>query len=63
LLPTALTMIVVTGTAWAATHSLVLVGVLNVVAAFIVVSIIATSLVMRRKPEPHVESEIPSFMR
>ncbi len=70
LLPTALTMIVVTGTVWVVTHSLVLVGVLNVVVAFIVVSIIATSLVMRRKLDPSQaqgrpveENKIPSFMR
>ena len=61
LLPVALTTIVATATAWALTESVVLVGILNVVAAFIVVAIIATSLVMVRKPEPVDDRGILSF--
>jgi NADH-quinone oxidoreductase subunit H len=61
LLPVALTTIVATATAWALTESVVLVGVLNVVAAFIVVAIVATSLVMVRKPEPVNDRGVLSF--
>jgi len=61
LLPVALTTIVATATAWALTESVVLVGILNVVAAFIVVAIVATSLVMVRKPEPVDDRGILSF--
>ena len=61
LLPVALTSIVVTATVWIGTQSKVLVGVCNVVAAFIVVAIVASALAMRREPE-HVERQEPSFM-
>ena len=61
LLPVALTSIVVTATVWIGTQSKVLVGVCNVVAAFIVVAIVASALTMRREPE-HVERQEPSFM-
>ena len=61
LLPVALTTIVATATAWALTESVVLVGILNVVAAFIVVAIVATSLVMVRRPEPVDDRGILSF--
>ena len=46
LLPVALTTIVVTGTVWVFTPSKLLVGILNVVVAFIVVAIVATTLVI-----------------
>ena len=61
LLPVALTSIVVTATVWIGTQSKVLVGVCNVVAAFIVVAIVASALAMRREPE-QVERQAPSFM-
>ena len=61
LLPIALTTIVVTATVWAFTQSKVLVGVLNVVAAGIVVAIVATTLVMTREPEPVEDRDILSF--
>lgn len=61
LLPVALTSIVVTATVWIATQSRLLVGLCNVVAAFIVVAIVASLLVMRREPEP-VDRQVPSFM-
>ncbi|MCZ6680955.1 MAG: NADH-quinone oxidoreductase subunit NuoH [Candidatus Poribacteria bacterium] len=62
LLPVALTTIVVTATVWAFTQSTVLVGVLNVVAAFIVGGVLATALVMRREPEPVDDRGVLSFM-
>ena len=52
LLPVALTSIVVTGILWVTTQSRLLVGIGNVVAAFIVVSIVAGLLVMNKTPEP-----------
>ena len=61
LLPIALTTIVVTGTVWAFTQSKLLVGILNVVAASIVVAIVATTLVMTREPEPADDRGILSF--
>ncbi len=61
LLPIALTAIVVTGTVWAFTQSKVLVGILNVIAASIVVAIVATTLVMTRDPEPVDDRGILSF--
>ena len=61
LLPVALTSIVVTAIVWIGTQSKVLVGVCNVVAAFIVVAIVASALAMRREPE-QVERQEPSFM-
>ena len=61
LLPIALTTIVVTATVWAFTQSKVLVGILNVVVAFIVVAIVSTILVMTREPEPVDARDIPSF--
>lgn len=61
LLPIALTAIVVTGTVWAFTQSKVLVGILNVIAAFIVVAIVATALVMTRDPEPVDDRGLLSF--
>ena len=61
LLPIALTTIVVTATVWAFTQSKVLVGILNVVAAFIVVAIVSTILAMTREPEPVDARDIPSF--
>ena len=61
LLPIALTTIVVTGTVWAFTQSKLLVGILNVVAAAIVVAIVATTLVMTREPEPVDDRGILSF--
>ena len=61
LLPIALTTIVVTGTVWAFTQSKLLVGILNVVAAFIVVAIVATTLVMTREPEPVDDRGVLSF--
>ena len=70
LLPVALTTIVVTATAWAITQSMeltvtlskVLVGISNVVAAFIVVAIVASVLVMKREPEPVDDRGILSFV-
>ena len=61
LLPVALTTIVVTGTVWVFTPSKLLVGILNVVVAFIVVAIVATTLVMTREPEPVDDRGILSF--
>ena len=61
LLPIALTTIVVTATVWAFTQSKVLVGILNVVVAFIVVAIVSTILAMTREPEPADARDIPSF--
>ncbi|MCY4554186.1 MAG: NADH-quinone oxidoreductase subunit NuoH [Candidatus Poribacteria bacterium] len=54
LLPVALTSIVVTGTLWIMTGSRLVVGIGNVVAAFIVVSIVAGLLVMNKAPEPAI---------
>jgi NADH-quinone oxidoreductase subunit H len=61
LLPIALTAIVVTATVWAFTQSKVLVGILNVVAAFIAVAIVSTISAMTREPEPADARDIPSF--
>ena len=61
LLPIALTTIVVTGTVWAFTQSKLLVGILNVVAAAIVVAIVATTLVMKRELEPVDDRGVLSF--
>lgn len=61
LLPIALTTIVVTGTVWAFTQSKLLVGILNVVAASIVVAIVATTLVMTPEPEPVDDRGVLSF--
>ena len=61
LLPIALTTIVVTGTVWAFTQSKLLVGILNVVAAAIVVAIVATTLVMTRDLEPVDDRGVLSF--
>lgn len=61
LLPIALTTIVVTGTVWAFTQSKLLVGILNVVAAAIVVAIVATTLVMTPEPEPADDRGVLSF--
>ena len=61
LLPIALTTIVVTATVWAFTQSKVLVGILNVVAAFIAVAIVSTISAMTREPEPADARDIPSF--
>ena len=61
LLPIALTTIVVTATVWAFTQSKVLVGILNVVTAFIAVAIVSTILAMTREPEPADARDIPSF--
>ena len=55
LLPVALTSIVVTGILWIATGSRLIVGIGNVIAAFIVVSIVAGLLVMNRAPEPAIQ--------
>ncbi len=54
LLPIVLTSIVVTGTLWITTGSRLVVGIGNVVAAFIVVSIVAGLLVMNKAPEPAI---------
>ena len=54
LLPVALTSIVVTGTLWIMTGSRLVVGIGNVVAAFIVVSIVGGLLVMNKAPEPAI---------
>ena len=54
LLPVALTSIVVTGTLWITTGSRLVVGIGNVVAAFIVVSIVAGLLVMSA-PKPTLQ--------
>jgi NADH-quinone oxidoreductase subunit H len=51
LLPVALTSIVVTGTLWIMTGSRLVVGIGNVVAAFIVASIVSGLLVMKT-PKP-----------
>ncbi len=55
LLPVALTSIVVTGILWIATGSRLIVGIGNVIAAFIVVSIVAGLLVMNKTPEPAIQ--------
>ncbi len=52
LLPVTLTSIVVTATVWIGTQSKFLVGACNLVAAFVVVAIVASLLVMRRQPDP-----------
>ena len=52
LLPVTLTSIVVTATVWIGTQSKFLVGACNFVAAFVVVAIVASLLVMRRQPDP-----------
>ena len=58
LLPVALTSIVVTGTLWILTDgSRLIVGIGNVVAAFIVVSIVAGLLVMNKAPEPAIRND------
>ena len=57
LLPVALTSIVVTGTLWIMTGSRLIVGIGNVVAAFIVVSIVAGLLVMNKAPEPAIQDD------
>ena len=54
LLPVTLTSIVVTGTLWITTGSRLAVGIGNVVAAFIVVSIVAGLLVMQT-PKPTIQ--------
>lgn len=54
LLPVALSSIVVTGTLWIMTGSRLIVGIGNVVAAFIVVSVVAGLLVMNKPPEPAI---------
>ena len=54
LLPVALTSIVVTGALWIMTGSRLIVGIGNVVAAFIVVSVVAGLLVMNKAPEPAI---------
>ena len=54
LLPVALTSIVVTGTLWIMTGSRLVVGIGNVVSAFIVVSIVARLLVMTT-PKPAIQ--------
>ena len=61
LLPVALTSIVVTGTLWIATSSRLIVGIGNVVAAFIVVSIVAGLLVMNKTPEPAIQDDDSRF--
>jgi NADH-quinone oxidoreductase subunit H len=72
MVPVALTAIVVTATVWAVAQSMglsltqtkIAVGILNVVAAFVVIAIVSGLLIMRRKPEP-VRDDRPvlSFMR
>ena len=63
LLPVALTSIVVTGTLWIMTGSgsRLIVGIGNVVAAFIVVSIVAGLLVMNKAPEPAMRTDDPQI--
>jgi len=63
LLPVALTSIVVTGTLWIMTGSgsRLVVGIGNVVAAFIVVSIVAGLLVMNKTPEPAMQNDDPQI--
>ena len=61
LLPVTLTSIVVTATVWTFTQSKLLVGILNAVVAFIVVAIVATTLVMTREPESSEDRDILSF--
>ena len=63
LLPVALTSIVVTGTLWIMTGSgsRLVVGIGNVVAAFIVVSIVAGLLVMNKAPEPAIRTDDPQI--
>ena len=58
LLPVALTSIVVTGTLWIVTGSgsRLVVGIGNMVAAFIVVSVVAGLLVMNKAPEPAIRN-------
>ena len=60
LLPVALTSIVVTGILWIATGSRLVVGIGNVVAAFIVVSIVAGLLVMKA-PQPAIQDDDSRF--
>ena len=60
LLPVALTSIVVTGTLWITTGSRLVVGIGNVVAAFIVVSIVAGLLVMQT-PKPAIQDSEPQI--
>ncbi len=60
LLPVALTSIVVTGTLWIATGSRLIVGIGNVVSAFVVVSIVASLLVMKT-PKPAMPQDEPHF--
>ena len=59
LLPVALTSIVVTGTLWIVTGSgsRLVVGIGNMVAAFIVVSVVAGLLVMNKTPEPAIRND------
>ncbi|RKU09357.1 NADH-quinone oxidoreductase subunit NuoH [Candidatus Poribacteria bacterium] len=57
LLPVALTSIVVTGALWITTGSRLVVGIGNVIAAFIVVSIVAGLLVMNKTPEPAIRDD------
>ena len=63
LLPVALTSIVVTGTLWIMTGSgsRLVVGIGNVVAAFIVVSVVAGLLVMNKAPEPAMRTDDPQI--
>lgn len=63
MLPVALTSIVVTGVLWITTDgSRLWVAVGNVVAAFIVVSIVAGLLVMNRPPQPSIQPGSPSIL-
>ena len=61
LLPVALSSIVVTGTLWIMTGSRLIVGIGNVVAAFIVVSVVAGLLVMNKAPEPAIRDNDPQI--
>ncbi len=61
LLPVALTSIVATGTLWVTTQSLLWVGIGNVVAAAIVVSIVAGLLVMNKAPEVETDRGAPGL--
>ena len=63
LLPVALTSIVVTGALWIMTESRLIVGIGNVVAAFIVVSIVAGLLVMNKTPEPAIPDDDSQITR
>ena len=60
LLPVALTSIVVTGTLWIMTGSRLVVGIGNVVAAFIVASIVAGLLAMKT-PKPAMQDDDSRF--